>query len=103
MTAFERRFAKINGAHEITPIQIREHNGDAMIFIDIGCPMAYGGCDGDTTEMLLRKIVREKYIEGFVLKPAGFDFTDLGYQGCDNFVIPPTIVPEETKRIRFSK
>ena len=98
MNLFETKFESIQGEHEITPIQIRDQDGSAMVFIDIGCPVIYGGCDENDTEDLLKQIVRDRYFGNYELKKDGFEFTNLGYQGCDDVVIPITIEPESTRQ-----
>ncbi|CAG5113610.1 Oidioi.mRNA.OKI2018_I69.chr2.g7700.t1.cds [Oikopleura dioica] len=94
MRVFEEEYDRIPGHYEVTPIQIKEVNGDVMVFIDIGCQLVNSACDADDTEEFLKSIVEMKYIENYVLKENGFRFTDLGMQGCDNYVIPPTITPD---------
>ena len=39
MELLEDEFMSIHGVQEVTPIQIREVDGDALVFIDIGCPI----------------------------------------------------------------
>ena len=98
MNVFENEFSTIDGDQEITPIQIREQNGDAYVYIDIGCPVARGGCDERETERLLHTIVTNTDLNQYVLKEEGFEFTDLGYQGCEDIIIPSTVKPVTTNR-----
>lgn len=100
MTLFEEIFLDIEGEQEITPIQIKENKGrvptlttwwrqfrvwrvetlnigDAMVFIDIGCPIINGGCKSYVINEMFRNVLGTSLGE-FNLKTEGYDFYELG-------------------------
>ena len=51
--------------------------GDAMVFIDIGCPIINGGCKSYVINEMFRNVLGTSLGE-FNLKTEGYDFYELG-------------------------
>ena len=77
MMTLEEAFYGVEGEQEITPIQIKERNGDAYVYIDIGCPLV-NGCDDYEIDQKFRSILDLRALGQFEVKPEGYQFYPLG-------------------------
>jgi len=79
MNIFEQNFP-IND-QEITPIQIKGINGDAYVFIDIGCPVMNSDCVHNDLDANFRKFLGKTFsgdLSNYHVEQEGYKFYQLG-------------------------
>ena len=81
MEQLENLFAEVKGEQEITPIQIKDREGAAYVYIDIGCPII-NGCDDYDIDQKFRSILDIGSLGAYRVMREGYQFYPLGIRGC---------------------
>lgn len=77
MEELENRFDRVKGEQEITPIQIKDREGSAYVYIDIGCPII-NGCDDYDIDQEFRSILDDGTLGQYTVMREGYQFYPLG-------------------------
>ena len=80
MESLENLFDSVKGEQEITPIQIKDRDGEAYVYIDIGCPYI-NGCDDYDIDQKFRSILDMGNLGTYRVMREGYQFYPLGIKG----------------------